>query len=241
MPKVCIPIVEDDISSVVEKIHEYSSHADVIEVWLGELFQRQGLFGKEEIIEAIFCAKKENGNIPLLFTIKDEKEHGNFGGVAAEKKQLVLELFERGAEYVDVDYEFDEENDYQFLEELKDLSRSGKLILSAHFFEGTPSFPSLKNRVQLMQNRGAQIVKIAASPQCEKDLISILRLSENLSRNNIPFIVISMGEMGRISRIITPLMGGEMMFAPLHENLLSASGQISASQIREWWREFSWR
>jgi len=143
----------------------------------------------------------------------------------------------RNADYIDIDYEFDSENNYAFFEELKRTKEiqnlSFQLILSAHFFQGTPSFPSLKNRVQLMQNRGANICKIAAMPKDNKDLLTIIRLTENLERKKIPFITISMGNIGKISRVLSPLMGGEMMFAPLEKTESSASGQLSVAELQQ--------
>lgn len=234
--KICVPIVESSLSVVLEKIKEYSSFADVLEIWLGELFPFPGLENKSKILDTIFSVKKECG-IPILFTIKDGKEKGMFGGTHDEKKELILDLFKRGAEYIDVDYEFD----LPFFDTLKTFPRKGVLILSAHFFEGTPSFPSLKNRVQLMRNRGAEVVKIACFPESFRDVLSVLRLSENLSRNKIPFITISMGNMGKVSRVLTPLLGGELMFASPEDGKNSASGQFLVKDLEKALETFEWR
>lgn len=234
--KICIPLVESSLSGVLEKMQEYSSSADVLEIWVGELFQNPGLADKTKILDALF-AKKEECNIPLLCTVKDQKEQGRFGGTHDEKKELITDLFERGAEYVDVDYEFD----LPFFETLKTLPRRGSLILSAHFFEGTPSFPSLKNRVQLMQNRGADIVKVACFPESFRDVLSVLRLSENLARKRVPFIAISMGDMGKVSRVMTPLLGGELMFVSPEDGKSSASGQFLVHDLQNALGMFSWQ
>lgn len=240
MTKICIPIKTNSLEILEQKMKEYSSISDVIEIWLGEFFPhdlQENYEEAEKIIEKIFHYKKENNNIPLLFTVKDEKEQGNFSGNIKDKKALIRMLALKKAEYIDIDYEFDEENNYAFFEELKrtkDIQNLHfQLILSAHFFEGTPSFPSLKNRVQLMQNRGANICKIAAMPKDNKDLLTIIRLAENLERKNIKYIAISMGKIGKISRVLTPLMGGEMMFAPQEKNESSASGQLDIGELKQ--------
>jgi len=52
-----------------------------------------------------------------------------------------------------------------------------------------------------MQNSSADIVKIATMPESQKDLITILRFSENMKRKNIKFIAMSMAQIGKISRL----------------------------------------
>jgi len=178
-----------------------------------------------------------------------EKEQGSFAGTVSDTKEISRKIITKISEcsqntskntpdYLDLDYRFDEDNLYEFFEEIKrtrtsqNISKNNfQLILSAHFFEGTPSFPSLKNRTQLMQNRGADIVKIAAMPQEEKDVLTIFRLSENFKRKEIPYIAISMGSIGKISRVLTVLWKGEMMFASLSKNNASASGQMTVTEL----------
>ena len=185
-------------------------------------------------MDTIERVQKENNNVPILYTIKDGREQGSFGGTVEEKKSLIQALVKRNAAYIDIDYEFDSENEYAFLQEVSDIKNDEtKLILSAHFFEGTPSFPSLKNRVQNMKNRGADIVKIAAMPHYNKDVLTVLRLAENLQRKKIKHITISMAEKGKISRLTTPLFGSEMMFAPLEKGSESASGQMSMNEMKQ--------
>jgi len=238
MPKICIPIQESSLEKIIKKMSEFSIHADIIEIWFGELFQKSPINFTEAktMLSKIQENQKKNKNIPLLFTIKNQNEQGNFGGTHEEKKQLSKILLEANVEYLDLDYEFD----LEFFEELKlsKINTKTQLILSAHFFEGTPSFPSLKNRIQLMQNRGADIVKIAAKPNDTRDVVDILRLSENLKRQNIKYIAISMGQMGKITRVMSPIWGGEMMFAPIETENASASGQISVEELQSLWKTF---
>lgn len=238
MPLLCVPIKNDSLKNILEQMEQAKPHADVIEIWFGELFQTSPIDfeNAEYALQTILEKQKELGNIPLLFTIKDEKEQGNFGGTHEEKKQLAQMLWNANVDYVDLDYEFDLEL-FEIFKKSK-MQTKTQLILSAHFFEGTPSFPSLKNRIQLMQNRGANIVKIAAQPNDVRDVVDILRLAENLHRQNIRFITMSMGSLGKITRVITPLWGGEMMFAPLELQHSSASGQMSVDELRLMWNTF---
>ncbi|HID92071.1 TPA: type I 3-dehydroquinate dehydratase [Candidatus Peregrinibacteria bacterium] len=253
--KICIPLVSSDIDEVCEKIKLSAKKADIIEIWLGEFFSTPEISEDfeektQKILEQIFTAKKEAGDVPLLINVKDKKEKGGFSGSDEQKIFLLQESVQLGAEYIDIDFEFNPE----LLSELKqiiDTENSGKnnpeisgktqLILSAHFFEGTPTFPALKNRVQRMQNSGADIVKIATMPKKNRDLITILRFAENMKKSNQKFIAMSMAQMGKISRVLIPLLGGEMMFAPLTKEEASAPGQICRDELLELEKVFSWK
>jgi len=259
--KICVPIkvknIEELQSQMTEIDKNYSDKVSVIEIWFGEFFTKEIISNTadiyayaQQLLDEIFEYRKNlNTHFSLLFTLKPEKEQGSFAGTVSDTKEISRKIITKISEcsqntskntpdYLDLDYRFDEDNLYEFFEEIKrtrtsqNISKNNfQLILSAHFFEGTPSFPSLKNRTQLMQNRGADIVKIAAMPQEEKDVLTIFRLSENFKRKEIPYIAISMGSIGKISRVLTALWNGEMMFASLSKNNASASGQMTVTEL----------
>ncbi len=262
--KICVPITTKNIEEVKNRMKEIDSHysdkVSVIEIWFGEFFSESVIENTTDIYEytdMLLSEIFEQRNrlqtyFSLLFTIKGEKEQGNFAGTGANTKEIsrrilrTIQVFSRGKDekyahmpdYLDLDYNFDEENSYAFFEEIQQIRERQslsknvfQLILSAHFFDGTPRFPSLKNRIQLMRNRGADIVKVAAMPSEEKDVVTIFRLAENLKRKEIPYITISMGNMGKISRLVTLLWGGEMMFASLSKENASASGQMTIDEF----------
>lgn len=250
--KICVPIKTsniDEVKNIMQKISEdYSEKVSVIEIWIGEFFTEEIIKNTSDIytyadniLDEIFEYRKTLPNYyQLLFTIKDIHEQGSFAGTLMDKKviseKISSKIMDNAScdipDYLDLDYRFDEENNFEFLQKIsKNTNIHFQLILSAHFFEGTPSFPSLKNRIQLMHNRGANIVKIAAMPHEEKDVLIILRLAENCKRKEIPYIGISMGNLGKISRILTPQWGGEMMFASLSKNAASASGQMTVDEL----------
>lgn len=228
MTKICIPIKTSSLEDLYEKMKDSYKYCDVIEIWIGEFFTEENFNNLNKILDDIFKWKKDFNNIPLLFNVKDENEKGSFRGTKDQKKEIFIELINRNAEYIDIDYLFDTE----FFKYLKDNKKNTKVILSAHFFDGTPSFPALKNRVQVMKNNFADIVKIASFPETKKDLISICRLMENLDRNDTPFILISMSDIGKISRVMNCLFDGEIMFATLDSLNKSASGQLTVQDLK---------
>lgn len=222
--RICIPVVETSLDALLSKMEEASKSADIIELWLGELSP------KERSLEKIF-ETKERLKKPLLITVKGPSEKGHFLGTEKEKYEILLGAIQHGAEYIDIGWDFSEE----YLSALLSQKQKTEVILSAHFFDGTPSLPALLNRIEIFKKKGADILKIASMAKDKRDLITILRLAENLGRAKQRFIAISMGEIGKPSRVLTPFFGGEMMFAALNTESASAPGQMTAEELRKAW------
>jgi len=81
-----------------------------------------------------------------------------------------------------------------------------------------------------MKKTGATIVKIATQAQKLQDTFTILALAQK-----IPHILIAMGKKGMLSRVLTPFLGGVMMFAPLSQKEATAPGQLTVKELKEAW------
>ena len=208
----------NDVLLAMKKAEEKG--ADLIEIWAGEIIDLD--------LEKIFTKRK----LPLVFNVKGEDEQGCFSGSDEEKVDILLKASLLGAEYCDLSYEMNKKFIQRFL---KNKKKRTKLILSHHFWRNTPPLPSLLNLSKQMIKKGAEIVKIVSSEKHKKDFITILRLAENLNKNNIKHISILMGDIGRFSRIIIPkFYGGEFSFASLNDKEKTAIGQLSIDEIKEY-------
>ena len=206
---------------MLQKMRQASEQADIIELWLGELPSAEIDFAR------IFSVKKT----PLLLNVKSEKERGVFKGMDEEKLKILQEGAKLGAEYCDFDIEFPKTLIKKFVQ---NKSRA-KLILSAHYFENTPTYSRLNDRVERMQDLGADIVKIATFVKDENDLKTLLTLSKKLRQEQQEFIVIGMGEQGKTTRMHAPKIGSEIMFAALNETEKTAPGQMTVNELQKAW------
>lgn len=238
MTKICIPIAENTTEKVIQKIRESEKIADVIEVWLGELpldkgtssENHSGIKGRGDLEEI-----RNATMTPLLANCKPLKEKGNFLGNEKDRFDILLEAAQHGFEYVDFDYEFPEELIKSFK---KQKPKDCELILSAHYFDGTPGLPHLTHKLQAIQKQKPNMVKFAATPKNLKDVVTMIRLAEKLESKKIPHIVISMGALGKVTRLASPLLGNEMMFTTIDEASATAPGQVSAEKLRESFCEY---
>jgi len=77
---------------------------------------------------------------------------------------------------------------------------------------------------------GADIAKVAFQANSYED---VMRLMGVLPENDvgIPVIAVSMGEYGRISRILGPLLGSYLTFAAPAKGQEAAPGQLTVEEL----------
>ena len=225
--KICVPICENSVEKVCEKITAARDlKIDFIEIWCGEIAGICDAGKRGKIFEKIFDAVDE---LPILANCKNAAERGSFSGNDSQKLEILIDAAKRGAKFIDFDWQFP----IEFLNEFRENAAGAELILSAHFWEKTPSLPKLLEIARKMKTRGADILKFAATATAPRDLITILRLAENFQKNGTRHISIAMGKVGAASRVLVPeIFGGEFAFAAVEESLATAPGQFSVAGLR---------
>ena len=220
-PKICIPLQLKTTLEVVDFMQENAGKADLFEIWL------------DQIIDLDLRKILEKKPKPVLCVCKTAKEKGAFQGNEMEKVEILKQAMALGADYVDIDYQTTE----LLIADLNQNKKNTKLILSYHNFELTPDLKALLAIIQSMLKQKPDLVKIATMANSYKDSLIILNLAQALTVAKIPYIAIAMSEYGKISRVLTPLLGSEMMFAPLENTDQTASGQIAVEKLKMLWRE----
>jgi len=143
------------------------------------------------------------------------------------QKSRLLKAIESGAKYVDIEVEVPDEKCHDIIEYAR--QNNCKVILSYHNFTETPGMLDLFTIADECFQRGADIAKIATmvnKPEDNARLIALYSLGK-------PVVSLGMGEMGKISRIIAPLMGAEFTFAAPDNGASTAPGQIKYSEMKK--------
>ncbi|MFA6983450.1 MAG: type I 3-dehydroquinate dehydratase [Sedimentibacter sp.] len=167
---------------------------------------------------------------PLLFTLRTKKE----GGVSYINTDYYFKLNKnviesKLVELIDIEFFSQAEG----VDSIVDLARKNMVvtILSNHDFLKTPPEEEIISRVNKMMDCG-DIAKIAVMPNSEEDVLTLLSAALKLKKEKKgPFIAISMGPLGIISRISCELIGSCMTYASHKDK--SAPGQIDAKLIKE--------
>lgn len=107
-----------------------------------------------------------------------------------------------------------------------------KVVASRHDFTATPDKNIIISNLCLMQSLGADIVKFAVMPQCERDVLTLLdaTLTMKEEHSDTPVITMSMSPTGVISRICGQLVGSCVTFGTAGK--ASAPGQIPANPVK---------
>lgn len=159
-------------------------------------------------------------SLPLIATNRWRAEGGLFRGTEKHR----MDLLYRASEYADF-------VDIELRAELRD-DLVGKIdkpaIVSYHDFTRMPSPDELRSILREISETGASIAKIAVTPGCLRDNLTLLEL---LFEADTPLCVISMGELGRHMRAIAPIYGSVLTYGYVSE--ATAPGQMSVGELKQ--------
>jgi 3-dehydroquinate dehydratase-1 len=116
------------------------------------------------------------------------------------------------------------------MDKIIDLAKKNKckVILSYHNFEETPGLRDLYKIADACYDKGADIAKIATMVKSPEDNGRLMALY-SIGR---PVVSLGMGEIGKISRITSLMLGAEFTFASQDDGAKTAPGQIEYSKLK---------
>lgn len=219
--RVCIPVVETKMDDALKKIVEASLVADLIELRVDYL--------KEPDLELLLNRREK----PIIVTNRRREEGGRYQGHEKKRLSILREAIDIGADYVDV------EMVSKGIKSFVKKKGKTKLILSWHDFKKTHSLKELRNLLEEMLQRGADIAKIVTLARSFEDNLKLLSLIPYGRERKLETIAFCMGDMGRMSRIFAPLFGAPWTYASMDKNHISAPGQLTVKEIKEFWRHLT--
>ena len=103
--------------------------------------------------------------------------------------------------------------------------------MSNHDFFKTPSKEEIISRLCAMQEKGADIPKIAVMPQSKKDVLTLLSATNEMVEEHAdrPIITMSMAGTGLISRLCGEVFGSALTFGAAKK--ASAPGQAAVNDL----------
>ena len=243
---ICIPIVAGSRLEALQEIEKSSSLADVLEL-------RMDLIHGGNLGEFINMARSLSRSVKIIVTNRRKNEGEtrlspysgtDAGGPieelnAGEERRRIAVLKEAvslGADYVDVELDTGESLRRELLSMIGDHDNRTQLIVSHHDFSKTPSAKRLREIFHESVNAGAGIVKIVTFAGTPEDNLRLLSLIPYARRKKREIIAFCMGDQGRISRIMAPILGSLLTFASSREGSESAAGQLTIGEMREIFR-----
>jgi len=200
---------------------EMAKAADIIEVRADGLSE-QTPSQVEELLQSI----KRLGNVPVILTNRSKAEGGGFNGSEEARIEILLQCLNI-ADVVDVEFSAEEELRDNAIVKAKE--KGIEVIVSHHDFERTPSEEEMMGTLEKMLSIGADMAKMAVTANSPDDVLRLLNVTRKASKKG-KVITIAMGDEGRISRIVAPLMGSEITYASVGEAV--APGQLQLNELK---------
>jgi len=206
-PSICAVIVDNDL----EAVNKVAPLVDLYEVRLDLIGD-----GWRELVKRL--------DKPWLASNRTAGEGGRWRGSEAKRIEELVEAVGLGADIVDI--ELGTEN---LTETVKLIKQGAKCLLSYHDLTGTPPLDTMKEIVRRQLAAGADICKLVTTARKFEDNLSVLQLITDFPGARV--VSFAMGDLGLISRILCPLVGGDFSYASVVGGKESAPGQLTVRDL----------
>ena len=232
---ICVPVVANgDVDAIkqTEKIIEKSKNCKIdIAEFRADHYRALEDCDKLKHLLCDIHTRLKNAGIKLLFTIRSDKEGGErLDFIAPSINEINLFVAENAlADMIDVEYFSDNDSAERVIKAAK--KNKIDVVLSFHDFDKTPTLDEMLERYKGMHERGADIIKLAVMPHSEQDVNNLLEaVSTTYEKySDVKVVGISMGELGRRTRIEGYKYGSYLTFAIIDK--ASAPGQVSVDEF----------
>lgn len=227
-PKIIVPIVAKNAEAIIQAAEEISQiDCDFVE-WRIDHFEKV-----QDFAEVSRLSKQVKATLakPLLVTFRTHKEGGVCPLSDESYFQLYQELIEHGSlDLLDVELFMPEAGVADLI--TKAHEKEIKIIMCNHDFDKTPSQETIVERLTLMEEKGADICKIAVMPQSNQDVLTLMAATAQARQKlEQPLITMSMGSLGMVTRVSGEAFGSAATFGAAQE--ASAPGQVPVALLRQ--------
>lgn len=229
-PKIIVPLVgKNEVELIEEANYLLTIDCDLVE-WRVDFFEQVANFQvtaemSKKIAEIL-------SDKPLLFTFRTKKEGGEIAFSDEQYFGLYKAVIENGAiDLLDIELFMDDELVQQTIKTAHE--KGVKIVMCNHDFDKTPNKEEIVSRLCSMQEKNADICKIAVMPQSSNDVLTLLEATNDMKTTyaDRPIVTMSMGQLGMVSRMCGEVFGSAMTFGAAKK--ASAPGQVPVCELRE--------
>lgn len=191
--------------------------ADVIE-W------RADFLDKNEILTVAPAVFEKFAGREILFTLRTRGEGGQIDLTSEEYLAIIQDI--QSIYHPDyIDFEF-----YSHREVFEQMLEFSNLVLSYHNFQETPE--NMMEILSELTSLSPKLVKVSVMAQNEQEVLDLMNYTRGFKTLNPEqdYVTISMGKVGKISRLTADLTGSSWSYASVGEE--SAPGQIPLENMR---------
>lgn len=191
--------------------------ADVIE-W------RADFLDKNEILTVAPAVFEKFAGREILFTLRTCGEGGQIDLTSEEYLAIIQDI--QSIYHPDyIDFEF-----YSHREVFEQMLEFSNLVLSYHNFQETPE--NMMEILSELTSLSPKLVKVSVMAHNEQEVLDLMNYTRGFKTLNPEqdYVTISMGKVGKISRLTADLTGSSWSYASVGEE--SAPGQIPLENMR---------
>ena len=212
------------IVSVMPRSIEEAQAIDVMRYHDADIIEwRADFLPKEAILQVAPAIFEKFAGRELVFTLRTRSEGGQIELSSEEYVQIIKEVAQLyQPDYIDFEY-------FSYKDVFDQMLDFPNLVLSYHNFQETPE--NLMEILSELTSLNPKVVKIAVMANTEQDVLDLMNFTRGFKTLNPEqeYVTISMGKVGKVSRITSDVTGSSWSFASLDE--ASAPGQISLSSM----------
>ncbi len=211
IPKIIVPLVGTTDAELLEEVHNVLEVKPDIVEWRVDTYE--DVENLEKVQSTLSLLRDRLIDIPILFTFRTVNEGGKREvPVRFYNNLLSMAIQSKLIDMVDIEFLLGDD----LVKTLVSLAKQYGIyvVLSNHDFQKTPDKQELILRFRKMQELGADIPKIAVMPNSTEDVITLLEATNtmNCKYADRPFISVSMGGIGVISRLTGEVFGSAATF-----------------------------
>ena len=186
---------------------------------------RADFLAKEAILQVAPAVFEKFAGRELLFTLRTRSEGGEIDLSSEEYVQIIKDVTQLyQPDYVDFEY-------YTHKDVFDQMLDFPNLVLSYHNFQETPD--NMMEILSELTSLTPKVVKVSVMAHTEQDVLDLMNYTRGFKTLNPEqdYVTISMGKIGKVSRITSDVTGSSWSFASL--DVASAPGQISLSNMKK--------
>jgi len=213
--KTCVSIAETTPKKLLQTLRIALKKSDYVEI-------RFDFLKAEQIPQVLETVKKDLKK--TVCTLRPKTEGGKFAGKEKERLSILKLIAEYNPFLLDIEFNTMKQNK-NLVKYLK--TTKTKLLISGHDFKKTPSLTELKKKLNQMSKFSSN-VKIVTTAKSTEDSTRVLQLYSK--KENINLIAFTMGNPGRVSRILSLYLGSPYIYVSLGKPV--APGQFSLDEVK---------
>ncbi|PJD97288.1 MAG: shikimate dehydrogenase [Parachlamydia sp.] len=215
---LCVVITGPSFTAARAQICKSAAIADLLEFRL-DLFTDETLI-HIEVLRSLASASQ------VLYTLRSQNQGGK-GPNGNRRLELIETYLKNPPAYLDVEIH----DSLDWVLAIRAACPQMKIIASVHYF--TSGFEVVPTALKLLELIPADIYKIAIQAVSIEDTLKLMLLAK---KTPLPLALISMGEKGELSRILSPVYGGALTYAAVDEAAAAVPGQMIAETLLQTYR-----